>query len=316
MACETHGHLAMRTLLTTAVLCLTLWSAQASAQSWREAYDAGDYARAAAILQPMIVEPISETGATPDASATELLADMYALGQGVGRDPMMACALLTHAERGASAEDVDSNLASAARYRDNLARLAKRREEQCGRLTHAERIESIRLLGCPTNAFPTHTFQLSATHSVAVDRQGIRVRHNDVERSDELTLFACPLDVAQVRYSRVEPPAGSSSPARHFLELFTWSAMSSDEGPQVALVWHVREIVGSELEPRAMEFLERAHQTWPRSLWSPAVTHVDLVMDRLGNVRWQFAANGGPAGVFEHLPSARSRHARSQPRRD
>jgi hypothetical protein len=305
----------MRTLLTTAVLCLTLWSAHASAQPWREAYDAGDYAKATAILHPMIVEAIAETGASPNAAATELLADMYAKGLGVAADTIMACALLTHAERAAGAVDVRGALVSPVSHRDNAARLSTRREEQCGRLTDAERIESIHLLGCPTAAFPPHTFQLSATHSIRVDRQGIRVRHGNVERSDELTLFACALDVAHVRYSRVEPPVGSTSAARHFLELFTWSAVSSNEGPQVALVWHVREIVGSELKPRAMEFIEHAPRTWPMPAWAPAVTHVDLLMDSLGNVRWQFASNGAPTGVFEHEPAARAGHARTQPRR-
>jgi hypothetical protein len=306
----------MRTLLTTAVLCLTLWSAQASAQPWREAYDGADYAKATAILLPMIVEAIAETGATPDAAATELLADMYAQGHGVARDAMMACALLTHAERAAHAGDAGSDVASAMSHRANAARVSARRKEQCGRLTDAERIESIQLLGCPTNAFPLHRFQLSTTHSIAVDRQGIRVRYNDVERSDELTLFACALDVAHVRYSRVEPPAGSTTPARHFLELFTWSAVSVDEGPQVALVWHVREIIGSELKPRAMEFLEHAPRSWPMPVWSPAATHVDLIMDTLGNVRWQFASNGAPTGVFEHEPAAHSGRAQTHPRRD
>lgn len=304
----------MRTLLATAALCLTWWSAEASAQPWREAYDAGDYAKAAAILQPMIVESVSETGASPDARATEVLAEMYAKGLGIDRDAAMSCALFNHAERAARTGSIGGDRADLVRHTDDTARISKRREEHCGALSAPERIDAIQLLGCPTAHFPKHTFQLSVTDTVEVDRQGVRLRYDNFEQSDELTLFACALQVAHVRYSRVDPPAGSSGTARHFVELFTWSAVSRDK-PQIALIWQVREIIGREIKPQALEFVEHAPRQWPLPAWSPSSTDVQLTMDGAGNVRWQFTSSGTPHGMFEHEPRPRASSARIEPRR-
>jgi hypothetical protein len=66
----------------------------AAAQPWMDAYKAGDYARAARLLQPIIMKQQQGVDTDPaDPGPARHLALVYARGSGVARDPILACAL-------------------------------------------------------------------------------------------------------------------------------------------------------------------------------------------------------------------------------
>ena len=71
--------------------------AVASAQAWRNAHQAGDYAKATHLLYQIVSDQEHVLrGGDPDAF--RLLATMYRDGLGVPRDPIAACALAQDAE--------------------------------------------------------------------------------------------------------------------------------------------------------------------------------------------------------------------------
>ena len=53
-----------------------------------------------------------------------------------------------------------------------------------------------------------------------------------------------------------------------------------------------------------MEILHHAPPAWPAPALSPALAQVELTMDGVGNVKWQFAPEGSPAGLFESEAAA------------
>ena len=69
------------------------WAAAASAQSWQDAYDRQDYPTAAAQLQSIVFEHPQGTSRYPNPQAIQTLAQLYAEGRGVAKDPLTACAL-------------------------------------------------------------------------------------------------------------------------------------------------------------------------------------------------------------------------------
>src|SRR5690348_3197712 len=77
-----------RLLLMAAMLTS---SAAASAQSWADAYKAGDYKKAADLLHPLIIQSAVQPGGPQDPAPPRQLAMMYAEGLGVSKDPLAAC---------------------------------------------------------------------------------------------------------------------------------------------------------------------------------------------------------------------------------
>lgn len=270
------------------VAALAVLPATAAGETWRDAFQAGDYPRAAALLHPLVLDR-ADAVVLPEAEATEHLGLMYAAGLGVTADGVMACALLDLAHAAARAERNDRA----------SARIDQRRAAHCSRLGESQRREAAGLLGCFTSSFPDHTFTIARGHDVEVTRRGLRVRFEEIETTEQLTLFACAAEVPLVRYVRVEPRT-RDLPARHFIELFTWSRLSFDGRPGRGFIWHVREIVAASARPVAMEILvEAPAATWPSPPVTPGLTHVEMKMDAQGNVRWRFPSQEGLAGIFQ-----------------
>ncbi len=90
-----HHRLAMARVGWLFVLAMCGLPHAALGQSWAEAYTAGDYARAAALLQPIVMKQQQRMGvdSAPDPAPARHLAVMYERGSGVVRDPILACAL-------------------------------------------------------------------------------------------------------------------------------------------------------------------------------------------------------------------------------
>src|SRR5690348_7258301 len=91
-------------LLTILLLCALPQGA--AAQAWADAYQSGDYTRAAMLLQPLA----SDMGSRDPAPARQL-AILYAQGLGVARDPITACGLAQASEASAHMADA-SNIAA------------------------------------------------------------------------------------------------------------------------------------------------------------------------------------------------------------
>jgi hypothetical protein len=293
--------------LALIVCCIALAPVTLHAQEWREAYAAGDYSRAAALLHPLILGVFAGPDVSADPEAFEALARLYATGLGVPQDPVLACTLFDHAHRGVMNVHPGDDVDSVKRYMANSARVERLRIEHCNRLGQAERDESIRLLACPTAPFPPHTLDidLAVGHTLEFDRRGLRIRRGLTEHSsnlNELSLFGCPAAFELVRHARADPPSGAARKPRHFLELFTWTLMSHNGQPQMGLLWHVFEIGESGWAPRGFETLAFVSPRWPLPSPPATSTTVEFEMQPDGAVRWKFSGDAGPTGVFERQP--------------
>ncbi|MCA1563677.1 MAG: hypothetical protein LC804_26650 [Acidobacteria bacterium] len=158
----------MRKAFWVAVLTIA-GAVPVTAQPWLEAYNGRDYSTAAAILKPMVLDRQGDP-AQPyaDARAVQALGTLYAAGNGVERDPVMACALF--------------NLGSgAARYQHGsghaVTKAAERLvEEHCVPLTPAERQEVADLAGCIRTGPVPQVLPISPGHRVEVSRTQLRAK--------------------------------------------------------------------------------------------------------------------------------------------
>src|SRR5687768_4107284 len=75
---------------------LFLFPAATLGQPWLDAYETGNYTRAADLLHELVADPDALTTVSPIIPQT--LADMYARGAGVQPDPIMACTLAEFAQ--------------------------------------------------------------------------------------------------------------------------------------------------------------------------------------------------------------------------
>lgn len=107
------------------ILAVCAMPPSAAAQSWADAYKAGDYAKAVALLQQIVIKQHQEAMATdPDPAPTRHLAALYAHGSGVERDPVVACALAQLSDMALRQVPVRvSNLGEASAYRSTIVAL-------------------------------------------------------------------------------------------------------------------------------------------------------------------------------------------------
>lgn len=297
----------MLTRWTLAALFTIACAAQAAAQPWRDAYETGDYRAAAALLHPLVMDRPPEQ-LFADASATELLASMYAQGLGVPADAVLACALFDFAARSDSGKpgplphDLDGFLAQRSRR----AQLEEMRASHCGRLDAPQQAEAGRLLGCFTADFPGQHFDLGAGRAVDVTRSGIVVRTGKEESLDNLDVGNCTAEIALVRYTRAEAETTSTA-VRHFIEVFAWTRVWREGRAARALVWTLREVIGAHAVLRAMETLvDNDTPAWPAPPLSFALADVALKMAPSGDVTWRFGAGEKRERVLEAPPRRRA----------
>jgi hypothetical protein len=166
-------------------------------------------------------------------------------------------------------------------------------------LAPAQQSEAGRLLGCFTADFPAQHFEIEAGRTVDVTRSGITVRDGDEDSLATLDVGNCTTELALVRYTRAESPTSTAS-ARHFLEVFTWTRVWRGGEAGRALVWTLREVIGSHAVPRAIETLvDNASPAWPAPQLSFALADVALSMASSGAVTWRFGAAGDRHGAVE-----------------
>jgi hypothetical protein len=276
-----------RTSLLIALACAV--SQAAGAQPWAEAYKAGDYAKAASLLQPIVIDHQQSMGAFFDPEPSRALALLYAQGRGVPRDEVIACSLaqqysgVMHMRpvSAVSAEDIQA-------YIESLAATVRFTRELCNGLTDRQKLAAAIGQGCFAFGLTEKTLTLGE-RTVWIDRVGPRLGESDDERV--ASNLWCPQLVARLEARTIEPPSDAAPgvKVRHFIELLSWDAgrMPDDATPRYILVWKMFELQGKTFQPVAMESFDSA-TTWPASPMPPAFDsrlHVEMI--RSGHIRWR-----------------------------
>jgi hypothetical protein len=262
----------------------------ASAQPWREAYQAGEYTKAGNLLHEIVTDPDKVLHGDPDA--LRVLAEMYRDGLGVPRDPVGACSLAQDAELAAQ-------MAPPARpmqtMDDALAYQALQTQAHefataiCGTLSGADLLAAGRSRGgCYGLGMPEETVRLG-DRSVRLSRSGIVLA--GAPDGDMGGLFGCHIAIALVRSRTVDVPenAPASTGPRHFVELFAWRRNLVAKGGDgtFALSWQLFEAQGKEMMPRLPFDLVLATSSIPQGLPPGVEAGLTLQMVRSGHVLWR-----------------------------
>lgn len=279
--------------LVDLVTALLIWAYQPAppGQSWAEAYQAGDYQKAADLLHPIVAE-LTLMFESHDPEPFRHLAVMYARGLGVGRDPVVACALAQMA--GGALHMLAPRFAdSPLAFQTAIAESEQFQGELCGPLSNEERMAAGHAMGCYAFGMPEEVLTVGE-HSVRVGRRGIALADDGDEKLRGL--LDCPLIVARVRVTALQPPddAAPGVKARHFLEMFSWHGgwNPRDGRAMYELRWHVYEMRDDTLEMVGMWPLDAA-SIWPRpALPADLDARLTLEMIRSGHVRWRL--DGAP----------------------
>lgn len=259
------------------VVSLLAMASPAAAQTWREAYAAGNHAAAASLLHEAVLE--TPAGAEPDYEASEALATLYAEGLGVQQDSVLSCAIL----RAANADAAERQHVAAARL--TVAAIAR-----CTTLSPKARAEADAMGTCLAFEVPFETFNLEPGHRVQSTRRGLRViaGGRSVERAIEIP--GCNRQLALIRYAPVlTPSAGQALAARHFFELFHWTSHERDGRPVRVLSWTLVEVKGSDVETLEHEtLLESSAAAWPPMHPAAPLPRTVFTAAADGGVTWRF----------------------------
>lgn len=278
----------------TLILCTV--PAVASAQPWRDAFRAGEYAKAADLLHDIVSDPENVLQGNPDA--LRLLAEMYRDGLGVPRDAMAACSLAQDAEMAtqmAPPARPMQTMNDAVAYQALQTQAHEFATAVCGALSGAERLAAERSRGgCYGFGMPEETIRLG-NHSVRLSRAGI-VLAGTPER-DMGGLFGCHVAIALARSRTVEVPenAPTSLEPRHFVELYSWRRPSvpTAGGGTFELSWQLFEVQGKEMMPRLpFDIVLATSSSIPQGLPPGAEAGLTLQMVRSGHVLWR--VDGAP----------------------
>jgi len=272
---------------------IVLLPAVTSAQTWADAYKAGDYRKAAELLQPIVVADVQSLSPPEmDPAPARHLAILYASGSGVDGDPVLACALaqLSHQALGTRPPRVEGDpLAWAAAYKAAIDESERFTRGNCDGLTKRQQQAVGDAMGCL--AFGMAETRLTiGNQTVLVDRSGFRLSETDQSPANG---GWCPQLIARVGSRTIDPPADAAPGivARSFVELLGWQAMrkAGEPGIRYVLSWTMFELRGKKLELVATEHLLSA-SIWPSTALPPDFdARFNVEMIRSGHVRWRFA---------------------------
>lgn len=257
--------------------------AAADAQTWQAAYEAGDYQRAASLLQPLVIAAMDQATPDDDPAASRALATMYAQGLGVERDPVLACSLAQQFQMAVAG--MAPRLAHDLYRYTKLQQEADRfRDELCGGLSAGELVAAANSIGCYKFGLSPQVIAVGQ-HSVRVDREGIRLTDGAAP-----VQWECAQAVAGVRVFDVTPPRDSlpGVTARHFIESLTWHVGRRPDGTRVTeLHWTLLEVGPDGVGQAGQERLPWSGD-WPGLEQSSDLAPVlSLQMIRTGHVRWR-----------------------------
>jgi len=203
----------------------------------------------------------SASGDLPDGEKTEGLAHLYANGNGVRRDPIMACTLFDLAERARMNEP---------RGFEGL-RLQQRAEQlkaqYCDLLTPTERQWAFRSLGCAVFGLPRGTLvdlgpgwwlEFVNADTVSIDFDG-----KEHEQSLAGAGFLCPSSHVVLFRHTVLAGSARADGSRHFLEIATWRPGCCNAIGTRAFTWRAYEVRRGDLGIVAQEQMVEPGSIWP-----------------------------------------------------
>jgi hypothetical protein len=276
-------------LLSLAILCGL--PVCASAQAWLEAYQAGEYARAASLLQPIVraqQQQFPNWGPVPDPEPSRHLASLYARGLGVTRDPLLACALAQFSNRARRNMAVRfANMEEAMAFKALLDESESVARSSCGQLTADEERAALLLLSCFQFDVRPETFVVGS-QTVTLDRFGLRLNESD----SEVSVYEIGCEVVRVRFRlrTIEPPADAAPGvrARAFVELVYWRSSQASASPALwNMVWRMIEIRGGKLIPGEMVPVASTTELPDPTVPADFDTRLAVEMIRSGHIRWR-----------------------------
>ena len=262
---------------------LLAWATTVTAQPWQEAFDRQDYPTAAAQLQGIVFEHSQGVARYPDPQAIQSLAQLYAEGRGVAKDPTMACAL--------------SNLGSgAAVYRygerdQRTAAIQRQVDTFCVPLTAEERRRIVEADGCFQQGPASAVLLASATRRIEVTPSRLTViergrrREYGISARSSAAHNRCPWFATCVCQRRADREVA----AREFVEIYLWHSTANEGRQTRTLEWSAIELTAQAAVLRARTVVERgAGLTWPaRPVPEAFLPGATFSMHRSGDVRWQ-----------------------------
>jgi hypothetical protein len=259
--------------------------------TWTAAYQRGDYATAATLLQRVVFEPPRGTHA--DAAALKQLALLYADGKGVDKDPVLACGLLrAHAVAASSAPR-----ATMAAKRAAQAIV----DRYCTPLSTSERAAAFAAMSCPRVGLPRGaTVPLEPGWSIRFNDRSATVSRNGEVREQPLAGdVLCRSQVLLVRHSTLDPATGGSARtsgeirsdrgrgARHVVELVTLQSGWRGGTLSRELVWQLYEVRGLALDLAAVQRWQEPGSAWPApALPEPLARGVNLTIRESGEIEY------------------------------
>jgi hypothetical protein len=266
-------------------LTTTLLPLPAHAQPWREAFEAGDYGRAATLLQPIVAISFAGHEADIDPAPSKALAMMYAKGLGVERDPVLACALAQQSEMalaGAAGSYANDIFRYLALERDAGAF----REDLCDGLATSDQLAAANSVGCYKFGLGTQVLSVGP-HSVRVDREGIALAEDGAVIGYD---WECAQTVAGLRAVEVTPPPDAlpGIATRYFVESVTSHLGHRDDRQLVhSRRWTLLEVTADGVGVAAQASLQPSGEWFdPRGAAEPAPA-LSIQMIRTGHVRWR-----------------------------
>lgn len=270
--------------------------AVAAAQPWREAYQAGEYAKAVTLLHD-IVSDQDQVVRGGDPQGLHLLSVMYRDGVGVPRDPIAACSLAQDAEMAAQLAPpaLPKTMDDALAYQALQTQAHEFATATCGALSGVDILAAAQSRGgCYAFGMPEDTIRIG-NQSVRLSRAGI-VLEGTPER-DMGGLFGCHFTIALVRSRTVDMPENSppSTEPRSFVELFAWgrNPVSARSDGIFALRWQLFEVQGKEMMPRLpLDIVLATSASISHGLPLGVEAGLTLQMVRSGHVLWR--VDGAP----------------------
>jgi hypothetical protein len=280
-----------------AVVLLCVAPAGASAQAWSDAYNAGNYEKAADLLQQIAIDSIRDMLLSTAPEPYRQLALMYSEGRGVSKNEITACTLAQMAGGATMMTAPNRHGADIHAYDAAIKHSEEFARTHCEPLTPDDRLAAGRSMGCFAFGMPEATATV-AGRPVRIGRRGISL----VESNDEpWELFGCPQLVARVRTTSLAPPddAAPGVGARHFVEVFSWSVGTKDGAPVYVLGWHVYEVANQRIHFFAASDALVARSTWPGGGLPVEIEKgLTVEMIRSGHVRWKLQGSPPKRGWF------------------
>ena len=283
----------MRRTATATVFLLVTYVSVASAETWREFYERGEFARAAQLLHPLVFDALAKFPFA-DPEATEALARLYMNGTGVTQDSVVGCTFAMLANFATRAgHDASGTL---------VQRIQRLEAAACSGLSENERRDAGQMFGCPTFGVGRQVYDLDGGQTAVLSRTGIEIEHRGKKRVEGHPWSSCMSRLALARHTRVGAELSSANVrARDVLEMFVWNPDPESPRQQV-LRWYVAAIA----EPSAVwhggiELTRRESEPWVDPTRAGDLVDVTFVMGATGEVAWH-VSTADDAGVLPAPP--------------